>query len=262
MTIIEFQPFSLLIEPAFWHALNNVKTDVLRLSDAFIPLAASYAPRRAIVDMETGREIAMPSALKLVGDAFTGSLHRIGVATGLTGARGTSERSAAVGWEKSPQGKLYAPCRRPGADDGSKERLTDQTLDQICAVTRPGLASTASPVAVGLLAALLQHPGSVNVPALAPKKGGELPDPHASGSVLGLVLHQPRGCLAEFRTIPVRGTAFFSCCTGYGGAVLEAYKRHVWAPVQSACGKPGFMERLTCLDELYREGEEAAGDVE
>ncbi|EKM57005.1 uncharacterized protein PHACADRAFT_254465 [Phanerochaete carnosa HHB-10118-sp] len=141
------------------------------------------------------------------------------------------------------------------------DSLTDRTLDQMCTVTRPGLASTASSTAVELLAALLQHPDGVNAPAPVPTKGGELPDPHASGSVLGLVPHQLRGYLAEFRTIPLRGAAF-SRCTGCGDAVLEAYERDAWSLVQSACGEPGFLERLTGLDELYREGEEAVGDVE
>ncbi|GJE98792.1 E1-like protein-activating enzyme [Phanerochaete sordida] len=141
------------------------------------------------------------------------------------------------------------------------DSLTDRTLDQMCTVTRPGLASIASSSAVELLAALLQHPDGVNAPAPAPPKNGQLPDPHASGSVLGLVPHQLRGYLAEFRTVPLKGAAF-SRCTGCGDAVLEAYERDAWALVRSACDETGFLEKLSGLDELYREGEEAIGDVE
>lgn len=141
------------------------------------------------------------------------------------------------------------------------DSLTDRTLDQMCTVTRPGLASIASSSAVELLAALLQHPDGVNAPAPAPPKGGELPDPHTSGSVLGLVPHQLRGYLAEFRTVPVKGAAF-SRCTGCGDAVLEAYERDAWTLVRSACDETGYLERLSGLDELYREGESAIGDVE
>ena len=70
MTIIQFAPFSSLVEPAFWHALTNLKIDVLRLEDHAIPLTASYSPGRSIVDRETGKEIALGCNLSVGGDAF------------------------------------------------------------------------------------------------------------------------------------------------------------------------------------------------
>ena len=70
MTIIQFAPFSSLVEPAFWHALTNIKIDVLRLSDHSIPVTASYTPGRSIVDRETGNEIALGCNITVGNDAF------------------------------------------------------------------------------------------------------------------------------------------------------------------------------------------------
>ena len=70
MTIIQFTPFASLVEPAFWHALTNLKIDVLRLEDHAIPVTASYSPGRSIVDRETGKEIALGCNISVSGDAF------------------------------------------------------------------------------------------------------------------------------------------------------------------------------------------------
>ena len=70
MTVIQFAPFSSLVEPGFWHALTNLKIDVLKLADDFIPVTASYSPGRTIHDRETGKEIPLGCNLTLAGDAF------------------------------------------------------------------------------------------------------------------------------------------------------------------------------------------------
>lgn len=106
----------------------------------------------------------------------------------------------------------------------------------MCTVTRPGLASIAASTAVELLVSLLQHPDgyvefyvtansiwlnllySINAPPppLSSDKG--VPDDHAARSVLGLVPHQLRGYLAEFRNLPIIGAAY-DRCTGCSDTV-------------------------------------------
>jgi ubiquitin-like modifier-activating enzyme ATG7 len=70
MPIVQFQPFSSLVQPSFWHSLTDLKIDVLRLSDDFLPVSGSYAPGRTIRDRETGQEIDLGCHLSLSGDAF------------------------------------------------------------------------------------------------------------------------------------------------------------------------------------------------
>lgn len=126
------------------------------------------------------------------------------------------------------------------------QSLSDRTLDQMCTVTRPGLAALASATAVELMASVIQHPlGCVCQSLCMPKWGVEgLIDQDCSArapsdvaqdvqggsgsqepnsaedakSVLGQVPHQIRGFLAQFKNMPLTGHAY-SRCTGCSQAV-------------------------------------------
>lgn len=73
MPIVQFAPFQSLVQPAFWHALTNLKIDVLRLSDDAVPVNANYAIGRSVKDRETGKEIALGCNLSVGDDAFVES---------------------------------------------------------------------------------------------------------------------------------------------------------------------------------------------
>jgi ubiquitin-like modifier-activating enzyme ATG7 len=141
------------------------------------------------------------------------------------------------------------------------DSLTDRTLDQMCTVTRPGLASIAASTAVELAVSLLQHPDGARAPAPPIQTGSEIADPSTSGSVLGLVPHQLRGFLAQFRNLPIIGAAY-DRCTGCSETVLRAYETRGFEMMLQAFNQPGYLEKLTGLDKLYDEGEAALDTVD
>lgn len=70
MPVLQFAPFSSLVQPGFWHELTNLKIDVLRLSEDSVPVNASYSLGRSIKDRETGQEIPLGCNLSVAQDAF------------------------------------------------------------------------------------------------------------------------------------------------------------------------------------------------
>ncbi|KAI5116668.1 hypothetical protein M0805_007840 [Coniferiporia weirii] len=141
------------------------------------------------------------------------------------------------------------------------DSLTDRTLDQMCTVTRPGLAAIASATAVELLISVVQHPDGVNAPAPPPgyKDDDDAASPYKS--VLGIVPHQLRGFLAQFRTLPIVGSAY-DRCTGCSETVLEAYEKQGFDVLLRAFNETSFLETLTGLDKLHDEGEAALENVD
>ncbi|THH04091.1 hypothetical protein EW145_g5776 [Phellinidium pouzarii] len=141
------------------------------------------------------------------------------------------------------------------------DSLTDRTLDQMCTVTRPGLAAIASATAVELLVSVLQHPDGVNAPAPPPNFQDDQDESAAYKSVLGVVPHQLRGFLAQFRTMPIVGAAY-DRCTGCSEAILQAYEKQGFDVLLRAFNETGYLETLTGLDKLHDEGEAALESVD
>ncbi|TFK61764.1 E1-like protein-activating [Pluteus cervinus] len=141
------------------------------------------------------------------------------------------------------------------------DSLTDRTLDQMCTVTRPGLASIASSTAVELLASLLQHPDGLY--AAAPPPGQDLSNLSGDeySSVLGVVPHQLRGFLAQFRNLPIVGAAFDGC-TGCSETVLKEYETKGFDMLLQAFNDQKYLEKLSGLDKLYEEGQKALETVD
>ncbi|KAI9732845.1 MAG: Autophagy protein 7 [Cirrosporium novae-zelandiae] len=137
------------------------------------------------------------------------------------------------------------------------DSIKDQTLDQQCTVTRPGIAGIASALLVELLVSVLQHPLGGLAPAPTSQSSERSPPTHP----LGLVPHQIRGFLSTFQNMVIRGRSY-DCCSACSDKVIEAYEADPWEFVQKALNEPGYVEELSGLAEVQRRAEEAAKDVD
>ncbi|KAL7007154.1 Autophagy protein 7 [Cystobasidiomycetes sp. EMM_F5] len=131
--------------------------------------------------------------------------------------------------------------------------LSDRTLDQMCTVTRPGLAAIASATAVELMTSTLQHP----LGPLAPAEN----DRNSAKSVLGAVPHTIRGFLSDFNTLKITGQAY-SNCTACSDKMVNAYREQGFELLRNAFDDAKHLERVTGLDKLQEETEKVLQAVE
>lgn len=138
--------------------------------------------------------------------------------------------------------------------------MKDQTLDQQCTVTRPGVAGIASALLVELLTSLLQHPLGKDAPAPQPT-AGNMPDRDPPNHPLGLVPHQIRGYVSTFQNMVIRGQSY-DCCSACSPKILEAYRANGWQFVMRALQEKDYVAELSGLAEVQRRAEEMAGDID
>lgn len=137
------------------------------------------------------------------------------------------------------------------------DSVKDQTLDQQCTVTRPGIAAIASALLVELLVSILQHPLGPAAPAPGTRAAPRSPLNHP----LGLVPHQIRGYLSTFDNMLIHGPSY-DCCSACSPKIVQAYDTEGWDFVQKALNEPGYVEDLSGLAEVQRRAEEASNDVD
>ncbi|KAL2866353.1 putative autophagy ubiquitin-activating enzyme ApgG [Aspergillus lucknowensis] len=131
----------------------------------------------------------------------------------------------------------------------------DQTLDQQCTVTRPGVAAIASALLVELLVSLLQHPLGAAAPAT------QTHDKNQHDHPLGIVPHQIRGFLSTFENVSVVGRSYKSC-SACSKNVIDEYKKEGWNFVQRALNEVGYVEALSGLKKVQETAEAALNDIE
>ncbi|CAG8978371.1 hypothetical protein HYALB_00010389 [Hymenoscyphus albidus] len=145
------------------------------------------------------------------------------------------------------------------------DSVKDQTLDQQCTVTRPGVAAMASNLLVEVLVSMLQHP-----------KGAEAPAPKAivnnsTASIdyerdppehpLGIVPHQIRGFLSTFQNKIISGQSY-DCCSACSPKIVNEYRRNGWEFVKRALSDATYVTELSGLAEVQRAAEAAADNLD
>ncbi|TAQ86330.1 hypothetical protein B7494_g5344 [Chlorociboria aeruginascens] len=140
------------------------------------------------------------------------------------------------------------------------DSVKDQTLDQQCTVTRPGVAPMASALLVELLVSILQHP--LGAQALAPKAtAGQEYERDPPNHPLGVIPHQIRGFLSTFKNMVISGQSY-DCCSACSSKVVEAYRRDGWEFIKRALTEKDYVTELSGLAEVQRQAEAAANDLE
>ena len=142
----------------------------------------------------------------------------------------------------------------------SSQSMKDQTLDQQCTVTRPGVAAIASALLVELLISILQHPQRHHAPAPVPNADSTFdrdPEDHA----LGIVPHQVRGFLANFQNLVIHGQSYPSC-SACSAPILDAYEKEGWDFVKKALADRDYVAELSGLAEIQRQAEAMAAELD
>lgn len=141
------------------------------------------------------------------------------------------------------------------------DSVKDQTLDQQCTVTRPGVAAIASALLVELLVSILQHPQRQHAAAPDPTANPDEYERDPPNHALGIVPHQVRGFLSTFQNKVVRGESY-PCCSACSNPVVWAYKADGWSFVRRALSERGYVAELSGLAEVQRLAEAMAGEVD
>lgn len=127
------------------------------------------------------------------------------------------------------------------------DSTSDRTLDQMCTVTRPGVALMASSLAVELFVSILQSKEKHHSAHIVVERS----------SILGCLPHQLRGFLHNFELLKLSSNNF-KCCTACSIAVIDEYNTNGWEFVKRALNDNTYLENLTGLKQFHINAEKAA----
>lgn len=135
------------------------------------------------------------------------------------------------------------------------DSMSGQTLDQMCTVTRPGIAMISSGMAVEMFASIQQHPLRGRAPAWKP----DSTEQEDSNAVLSRLPHQLRGFLDRFDVMKIWGPAY-SSCAACSEPIVGAWKQDGWKFVSRVLEDSSIIPELCGLSELERKTQEIAVD--
>ncbi|KCV70373.1 hypothetical protein H696_02707 [Fonticula alba] len=148
------------------------------------------------------------------------------------------------------------------------DSTSQRTLDQMCTVTRPGLAYMAGSLAVEVMSTLLQHPLGVRAPAgitvgglyahesQMDSSGLAARDSAASTTCLGVVPHTIRGGVGHWGQRLILGEAYTRCiaCSGSVVKALREAGGRGWGPAEAEADRqPGAPDGWDFIQRVLRE---------
>lgn len=126
-----------------------------------------------------------------------------------------------------------------------KDSLTDRTLDEMCTVTRPGVALLAASQAVELLISMLQPKDAVD----------------QNRSILGDIPHQIRGFLNNFSTLKL-STPAYAHCSACCPEIIDSCQELGWDFVRAALNDHTYIEQISGLTQVQQDAEKATQEWE
>lgn len=127
------------------------------------------------------------------------------------------------------------------------DSTSDRTLDQMCTVTRPGVALMASSLATELFISILQTPEGQHSKHIVADRS----------NILGSLPHQLRGFLHNFELLKLSSNNF-KCCTACSIPVIKQYREDGWEFIKKSLNDSSYLEGITGLREFQAEAEKAA----
>lgn len=147
---------------------------------------------------------------------------------------------------------------------------TDRTLDQMCTVSRPGLAAIAGATAVELMVSILQHPHTQSALSETTdddeKDSERYADTTSDGKYKPVhdesvaLPHQIRGNLGSFTSHTMESQAFEQC-TACSPPILSAYEHNGADLVCAACDDPSCLEHISGVQALKADVDARAVDI-
>ncbi|KXS18308.1 E1-like protein-activating [Gonapodya prolifera JEL478] len=129
------------------------------------------------------------------------------------------------------------------------DSLANRTLDQMCTVTRPGIAQIAAAMAAELMVSVVSHHLGSSAPAPSQNLAPSAPIPARTSTPLGCVPHQMRGFLTHWQNLVLVGRRFDGC-VACSDEVHRLYATDGYAFIERVLNDPSYLERVSGLQAM------------